>query len=236
MATRPRKQMGQEKSIKLVRGNCPFHGDIVGRPLGNGRMECPKCAANQAHLDANKTGIPLRFISKGLENYVVECEEQARTFQTASGYAGKFDEALRTGAGLVLIGNVGTGKTHLACAIGNCVRSKGLCVRYSTARNAFETLKDTWRRDSKVTKARALMQYTSPDLLILDEVGVQFGSEAERGLLYDIIDSRYGQLRPSILISNLSWEELVRLLGLRVADRMREGGELLEFSWESYRK
>ena len=44
--------------------------------------------------------------------------------------------------------------------------------------------------------------FIRPDLLILDEVGVQFGSETEKMILFEIINGRYEQLKPTIVISN----------------------------------
>lgn len=79
--------------------------------------------------------------------------------------------------------------------------------------------------------------YTDKDLLIIDEVGVQFGSESEKIILFEIINERYEQMKPTILISNLSEDELSRYVGERIIDRMREGkGAVINFDWESYRK
>ena len=76
----------------------------------------------------------------------------------------------------------------------------------------------------------------SPDLLILDEVGVQFGSDAEKLILFEIINTRYQDMKPTILISNLTLVELGKYIGERVVDRMREGGgAILSFDWDSYR-
>ena len=78
--------------------------------------------------------------------------------------------------------------------------------------------------------------FIRPDLLILDEVGVQFGSETEKMILFEIINGRYEQLKPTIVISNLA-DALTDYLGERVVDRLREGGgRMLIFDWPSYRR
>ena len=51
-------------------------------------------------------------------------------------------------------------------------------------------------------------------LLILDEVGVQFGSEFEKQLLFDVLNERYEKLKPSILLSNIPREQLADYLGI----------------------
>lgn len=79
--------------------------------------------------------------------------------------------------------------------------------------------------------------HVRPDLLVIDEIGVQFGTETEKMILFDILNARYEQVKPSILISNLAIEELKTYIGERVLDRMWEGGgSILAFTWDSYRK
>ncbi len=57
------------------------------------------------------------------------------------------------------------------------------------------------------------------DLLIIDEVGVQFGSAAEMAILQEIINARYEIILPTILISNLSPEELWAFISPRIAEQ-----------------
>jgi putative replication protein dnaC len=72
--------------------------------------------------------------------------------------------------------------------------------------------------------------------LIIDEVGVQSGTEAESRALFDVFNERYQNLKPTILISNLNAEDFVAAVGNRIADRIKEdGGEFLFFNWESAR-
>lgn len=64
--------------------------------------------------------------------------------------------------------------------------------------------------------------YIAPNLLVIDEIGVQFGSEAEKIILFEIINERYEAMKPTILISNLSQQELGAYVSERIVDRMRE--------------
>ncbi len=64
---------------------------------------------------------------------------------------------------------------------------------------------------------------------------MQFGSEAEKLILFEIINTRYEKMKPTILISNLPLEELSAFIGERVIDRMSDGGCTLAFTWDSYR-
>ena len=62
-------------------------------------------------------------------------------------------------------------------------------------------------------------------------------SDFEKQILFDVLNERYEKRKPCILLSNIAPSELSGYLGERVADRLREdGGKLIAFDWESYRR
>lgn len=66
---------------------------------------------------------------------------------------------------------------------------------------------------------------------------MQFGSETEKLILFEILNGRYEHVLPTILISNLTETELIQYIGTRCHDRLQEGGGAsLSFLWESYRR
>ena len=66
---------------------------------------------------------------------------------------------------------------------------------------------------------------------------MQYGSEFEKQILFDVLNQRYEQLKPAILLSNIPTEQLSDYLGERVTDRLREnGGVVIGFDWKSYRR
>lgn len=70
----------------------------------------------------------------------------------------------------------------------------------------------------------------------IDEVGVQFGSASELAILQEIVNARYESVLPTILISNLTFEQLKDSIGERIVDRVTNGGHnRLAFNWESFR-
>ncbi|SNB82159.1 DNA replication protein DnaC [Kingella negevensis] len=89
---------------------------------------------------------------------------------------------------------------------------------------------------STVSESEVIEAFSAYDLLIIDEVGVQSGTEAESRALFDVFNERYQNLKPTILISNLDAADFVAAVGNRIADRIKEdGGEFLFFNWESAR-
>ena len=160
-------------------------------------------------------------------------KEHARA--TAMEFASNFKTHRRNGTFMVFSGKPGTGKSHLATAIAKEIMP-GVTAFYTSAIDAVRMIRDTWRRDSVKTESQVLEELASIDLLILDEVGVQYGTEAEQVSLFDIIDKRYRDLMPTILLTNLNTKGMREFLGDRSYDRLRENGLWITFDWESQRK
>ena len=92
-------------------------------------------------------------------------------------------------------------------------------------------------RDKSTTLLEQIKKYISLDLLVIDEIGVQHGTDDERVLLYQVIDGRYNNIKPTIIISNSKNPVDDGYLDLRTIDRLKEGGGFsITFSGESYRQ
>lgn len=75
----------------------------------------------------------------------------------------------------------------------------------------------------------------SVPLLVVDEIGVGMGSEAELVQLFDVIDRRYQLANPLVLVSNLPVPDLRAALGDRLHDRVRENSTVVPCNWASHR-
>ena len=240
---------------------CNAHGEYLSKNyFGSRWSQCPECSkldaikrdddekAKAKEAEALrmsnrmiKTQIPPRFIDRTLESYIPADENQKKALSICTAYVNDFDHVLENGSSLIFSGKPGTGKTHLAAGIGLKVTNEyRKSVLFSTVMRVIRRIKNTWGRNvdgmQQETEERAIAAFTSVDLLILDEVGVQFGSETEENLLFDIINERYENRRPTIIISNLDIDGIKQYLGERAFDRLREdGGKYIPFTWESYR-
>ena len=183
----------------------------------------------------NRVGIPPRYRDRRFENYKAAGKAQL----AAKSHAMAYLKLLLDGdcsASLVMTGLPGTGKTHLACAIANAYMRKGGEVVFITVAAMIRKIRETYRPDSELTEQQAINAFRDLDLLILDEVGIQKGDDKEINLLFEVINERYAYLKPTMLLSNLTVEDMEQLLGARVIDRLKEGGGgVIEFVWSSYR-
>lgn len=98
----------------------------------------------------------------------------------------------------------------------------------------YWAIKESWRSSDK-TETQVMRHFMEPDLLVVDEVGVQFGTETERMFLTEIINDRYNYMKPTILIGNLTLDEMKLAIGERALERFKEGGKVVAFNWSSHR-
>ena len=184
----------------------------------------------------NGAAIPERFKDRTLDTYIAKTTGQKKALDFAKEYAANFDQVMQTGRCAIFVGKPGTGKTHLAIGIALEIIQQKRSPLFVTVQRLIRRVKDSWSTHNE-TETEVVDAFASPDLLILDEIGVQFGSEFEKQMLFDVLNERYEKRKPAILLSNIPREQLADYLGERVTDRLREdGGKMIGFDWDSYRR
>jgi len=181
-----------------------------------------------------------RFLKCTLDNFEVSSKEQDEVKKY-------LQDCITNGFkdNVVLLGSVGTGKTHLAYAIVNAleeIKTYGNTEMYTankvnltTIKTMIDNIRAMWRKEADEIDGKIVAGYTKTPLLIIDEVGVQYGSESERVELFEIINSRYGNELPTMIISNLAKEQIAKILGQRIIDRLFSGAKVFEFNGKSRR-
>jgi len=191
---------------------------------------------NELNAQLGRAGIPTRFLQKNFENYQTSNVAQKKNVKILKSYLQRFDYILENGTCCMMVGKHGTGKTHCAVALLNEVVSKGYTVVFTSVAEILRRLRSTYS-SKKESELDVYNLYTSPDLIVIDEVGVAIGdAEKRKAMLFDLINARYNELKPTVLIGNLSNSEMETYLGTRIYDRLLENnGFTLLFEWDSYR-
>lgn len=239
---------------------CERHGEFVSRnPIGRVWTRCPVCAeeakaaeeserkAKEEALAAERkktswlqaignSGIPLRYQDRSLKNYHAANDGQVRALRFAEAYADEFANG-HSGRCAIFLGKFGTGKNHLACGIALRIMHRyGRSAVISSVQAMARKIREAKSFNSEMNESQTIALYTYPDLLILDEVGVQSGTDSEARALFDVVNDRYEMRRPTIFLSNLDREGVAACIGPRLYDRLKEDGcEVVVFDWDSYR-
>lgn len=240
---------------------CAKHGDyqatgrriLITRPPKEIWSHCPGCdadaaAAERAEADRmqaeelraraertlEQTLLPARFAERTLASFNAESDGQKRALRIATDFAENFETNLRRGSSLIFSGMPGTGKSHLAAGIMLAILPKHIGI-YVTLMDLIRMLRGTWRKDSERSESDVLAELERVPLLVIDEVGVQYGTDSERTLFFDVMDRRYRERKPVILLTNLGMDDLKATVGDRVYDRLTEIARWVPFDWKSYR-
>ncbi|HZD45265.1 MAG TPA: IS21-like element helper ATPase IstB [Acidobacteriaceae bacterium] len=137
---------------------------------------------------------------------------------------------------VLALGNSGTGKTHIALAIGLAACQKGYRVRFTTAASLVHELMEA--RDEK-RLLRFQKHLASFELLIVDELGFVPLSKTGAEMLFEIFSQRY-ERSATMVTSNLPFNEWTEILGSErltgaLLDRLTHHVHILEMNGESYR-
>ena len=243
---------------------CPEHGEYTSTRFKlmtrwMSWTSCPECAAEaEAQRKAEEeakakraaeqrranlidsiyrdSGIPLRYAQAVFKTYKPGCEKSKQALASCRSYVERWEHVYDEGLNLIMTGTAGTGKTHLAIAVMHeLIEKHTIGVRYTTVSQLIRAIRSTYNSDSGPTEQDVFDSYSRVPLLVLDEIGVKYASDFEKAAIFEIIDNRYNDRLPTVLISNLALKAIAEVMGERTIDRLSEGGSVLAFQWESYR-
>ena len=171
-----------------------------------------------------------------LYNYTFAHDNRQNPVMTkAYAYVEHWDEAFKSNIGLLLFGDVGTGKSFFAGCIANVLLDRDVSVLMTNFPTILNQLAGMFRED----RAAFLAGLDDYDLLILDDLGVERGTEYALELMFSVVDSRYRCGKPLIVTTNLKLDEIKNphdLAHARVYDRILERCAPILFDEKNFRE
>ena len=170
--------------------------------------------------------------------WISDTPRQKKALEFVQEWADSWEERKAKGEGLVIYGNWGTGKTHLAFAAAGRIADKhDVKVKWSNGRRLMSNARDLITDDGLERDLTGPL--VSAELLILDDPMPERGirlTNYQRDLLYLIMDRRNVGLRPTIVTLNAESPDDARTrIGDAVWERIMADAWLAHFNWESRR-
>ncbi len=144
-------------------------------------------------------------------------ERMSKIFEYCKSYAEDFSESSPS---LFMFGATGLGKTHLSLAIASTATKAGYNVIYRSAQNLLRQLEKERFNNRGGDENNFEDEILNCDLLIVDDLGVEFSTQFTVAAIYNIINSRLNSRLPTIISSNLSEDELEAKYTQRVTSRI----------------
>ncbi len=165
------------------------------------------------HLHSDQT-----FESFDLQAWSLTPEQREnlkRAFETAQSFAAEPE------GWLVLLGDCGSGKTHLAAAIANARLSEGQPALFVVVPDLLDYLRAAFNPSSTMTLDRRFEEVRNAPLLVLDDLGTQSSTAWAQEKLYQLLNHRYNARLATVITTNLHLEEIEPRLRSRILDARR---------------
>ena len=199
------------------------------------RKEREAAEKRRSHLETVERLKRQGFTDKTMQDWTFANDNgSCPQMKNAAGYVARWEQIKDGNYGLLLWGRVGTGKSYFAGCIANALMEQEVPVCMT---NFAAILNDL--AASFAGRNEYISRLCSFPLLIIDDFGMERGTEYGLEQVYNVIDSRYRSRKPLIVTTNLTLEELQHpedTAHARIYDRLLEMCSPLCFTGENLRK
>jgi len=199
--------------------------EVPGKSSRVTRCECRIDLRTERLLKS--ANIPARYEHCTLSDFDIRFEGAHRSLATARLAAGRFvEEYPIEKAGLLLIGPIGVGKTHLAVGImQELIRSKGVPCLFCDYRELLKEIQNSYNPTVQTTELEILRPVFEAEVLVLDELGAVKPTEWVWDTVSHILNTRYNNKRTTIITTNFSDHAAGQMSGPRAATREETLGD-----------
>src|SRR5258705_10877016 len=182
----------------LVCQFCFGTGTRLDSGKGAAICDCRRSNSGARALDAAR--IPPRFRECNFHNYYPKNDSQYFAHSFASRLV---DEYPAVETGLLFMGSVGVGKTHLAIAVlRDLIEKKGVTCLFYESGSLLKAIQDSYNPVSQTSEMHLLAPVYQAEVLVLDELGATVPTNWVRDTLYQIINTRYNNKKLTIFTTN----------------------------------
>ena len=192
--------------------------EIIAEGMEEYRRE--SAVAEQERILRN-CGINRRYQTRTFDTFVTLDERMKNAKIIAEGYADSF-ERMRDNEknGLLLYGDCGCGKTHLACSIVNSLVERGIECKFTTFEEMLLRLRDSYNGGDE-SELAIRNEYRKAPLLVLDDLAKERATDFSTSVLFDLVNYRYERMLPIVITANHSVEGLKQRLCPQSGDRTK---------------
>ena len=168
-------------------------------------------------IKLQSANIPLDFLEASVGNfdldvYIDKSNKLKAEFvkHVANKFIENYEECKLRGKGLYLSSHMtGSGKSRLAVSIANdLIKRSNINVLYTSSINIFTEIKKTFGSNSEYKEHEVIKAYTTAELLVLDDLGVEKASEWSESIFTQILEERMNNRKLTIFTSNIHIEDL----------------------------
>lgn len=225
-------------------GTIRHQAELKKKAEERARIEKEKMYQAKIKCLMEKSKLGKRFMNRTFENFKIN-QRNREAYNTAKKYADEFKQYRNSGDGLIFAGSYGTGKTHLAAAICHQLVRQEYQPIIGTLIKLLGNIKTTYNNpESEETEDQIIEEYTSCDLLIIDDLGKEKPTDWVLEKLYYIINTRYEKCLPIVVTTNYDMDKLIKRLTYKdnietaeaIVSRIYEICVGIDMIWEDYRR
>lgn len=181
--------------------------------------------------------IPQDLEVAGFKNFNKTNSVTTKGLEICSKYASEFKLSEENRHNLLIMGNPGTGKSHLAVAIARNLKASGFTVGFLTTGKLLSLIKETYKKGASRTEIDIQNDISKLDVLILDDLGAEATKDEfswSKTQMFDLLNIR--SKKPTIYTTNFNDENIAEAVGERVASRLYKNSKFIDMFTDDYRK
>lgn len=240
----------KEKEKLLKKNNIPADYDQV-------KYKCEKCL-DTGYEDTKKCScfiqklIEMRYKISNMENilkdfedfsfdYYSDKKEKAGQMSEKENIKDIYEKAIefsnkKEGKSFLFYGNCGTGKTHLSSCVAKRMMDNGFSVIYMTASGLIEKYEEyKFSKGTGTDEKDTIELLYDTDLLIIDDLGTEAQTSVSQQFMFELINKRILNRKKMIISTNLNMTDIVKRYTPRIASRIYESFEILNFKGRDIR-